>query len=216
MPLKVMSSSGTGTSYDAIQALDYAVAMGSQISNNSYSMSGMYSAIAAAGDAGHIFVVSAGNDGSNIDISASYPSSYDLENIISVAATDRNDNKASWSNYGATAVNLGAPGVSIYSTWLGGGYGTKSGTSTAAPHVTGTVALVKSLRPQWSVSQVKDIVLSSVDLVPSLSGKTVTGGRLNAAAAVTAAIPPTVQIVDNGDASFDSVGVWTQMDRTRL
>ena len=126
MPLKIMSSSGT--SFDAIQALNYAVAMGVKISNNSYYMSGMYNAIEAAGAAGHLFVTAAGNSGVNTDITPHYPSIYDLENIISVAATDHNDNKLSSSNYGLTTVDLGAPGANIYSTKKGGGYGNMSGT----------------------------------------------------------------------------------------
>ena len=187
MPLKIMSSSGT--SFDAIQALNYAVAMGVKISNNSYYMSGMYNAIEAAGAAGHLFVTAAGNSGVNTDITPHYPSIYDLENIISVAATDHNDNKLSSSNYGLTTVDLGAPGANIYSTKKDGGYGNMSGTSTATPHVTGTAALIKSLRPEWSVSQIKDAILSTVNPIPALDGKTVTGGRLNAAAAVAAANP---------------------------
>ena len=184
--------------------------MGATISNNSYNISGMEDAIAAAGEAGHLFVASAGNSGTDNDADPHYPASYDLDNIIAVAATDDDDNMPSWSNYGATSVDLAAPGSNIYSTWLGGGYGTKCGTSMAAPHVAGTAALIQSLRPYWSATEIKEAILSTVDLLPSLDGKVLTGGRLNAAAAVTAAIPPTVQIVDNGDASFDSVGVWTQ------
>ena len=126
MPLKAMSS--TGTSFDTIQALNYAVAMGVKISNNSYYMSGMYNAIAAAGAAGHLFVAAAGNGGVDTDITPHYPSIYDLDNIISVAGTDHNDNKVSLSNYGLTTVDLGAPGANIYSTKMGGGYGNMSGT----------------------------------------------------------------------------------------
>ena len=188
MPIKTFSTGGTGNAFDAIQGLDYAVSMGARVSNNSYQMYGMYDAIAAARQADHIFVSSAGNDGIDTDATPHYPSGYELENIISVAATDQNDNLTSWSNYGATTVDLGAPGANIVSTLPGNDYGTMSGTSMASPHVTGVVALVRSVQPQWSATQVKNAILSTVDPVVSLAGRTLTGGRLNAASAVSLAL----------------------------
>ena len=188
MALKFLNADGSGYLSDAIKAIDYAVANGAVISNNSWSGGGysqtLYEAIANAGSVGHIFVAAAGNATSNNDSSPAYPASYELDNIISVAATDRNDALASFSNYGATTVDLAAPGVSILSTTPGDSYSTYSGTSMATPHVAGVVALVRSQHPDWSYTQVVDQVLSSVDPIDSLEGLTVTGGRLNASAAV--------------------------------
>ncbi|MBM4093274.1 MAG: choice-of-anchor D domain-containing protein, partial [Planctomycetes bacterium] len=192
MPLKILGSDNKGTVWDAVKALNYAVANGAHVSNNSYadmSHSSFRDAIAAAGEAGHIFVAAAGNNGRNIDTDPIYPASYNLPNMIVVAGTTNTDGLASWSNYGVNSVHLGAPGVNIYSTMPAGSYGNKSGTSMATPHVVGTVALLRGLRPDWTVSQLKDAILSTADPVAALAGKTVSGGRLNAAAAVAAAYP---------------------------
>jgi len=211
MPLKILGSDNVGSVFDAVEALNYAVAMGATVSNNSYGgmvSTAFYDAISAANDAGHVFVTSAGNDNQDNDTIAHYPSSYDLDNIIAVAATDRNDNKASWSNYGATSVDLAAPGVSIYSTWNDGTYDWKQGTSMAAPHVTGTVALVQSLRPDWSATEVVDSVLGSVDPITALSGKVKTGGRLNAHGAVQDAYTagPEIYVSLDGENILNSTG----------
>ncbi len=199
MPLKFLDASGSGTVSGSIAALNYAVANGASLSNNSwgggaYSLA-LHDAIAAAGAQGHIFVAAAGNNGANTDTAPYYPASYDLANIVSVAASDASDQLAGFSNYGPVSVDLAAPGVNILSTLRGGGYGTMSGTSMAVPHVTGVLALVRGQHPQWTSNQVIAQVLSTVDPLASLSGKTVTGGRLNAARAVGGDLtPPTVTI----------------------
>jgi subtilisin family serine protease len=100
--------------------------------------------------------------------------------VISVAATDANDNLASYSNYGAQSVDLAAPGVSILSTYPGNQYAYLSGTSMATPHVSGAAALAFSYQPSASYSQVRSAILSGVDVKPQLSGLVATGGRLNA------------------------------------
>jgi VCBS repeat-containing protein len=195
MALKFLDAFGGGFTEDAIQALNYAVAKGAKISNNSWGGGGysqaLFDAIRNAQSAGHIFVAAAGNEGSNNDSLPFFPASYSLDNIISVAATDHNDNLASFSNFGATSVDLGAPGVNILSTTPGNTYDTFSGTSMATPHVVGVVALVRELHPEWTYGQVVNQILSTVDPVAALAGTTASGGRLNAAAAVGAPAPDT-------------------------
>jgi hypothetical protein len=203
MALKFLDSSGSGFTFNAVRAIEYATMMGANITNNSWGGGGysqaLYDAIKAAGAANQLFVAAAGNNGKNTDFSSNYPSSYDLDNIIAVARTDHNDKLASSSNYGATSVDLGAPGSNIYSTTPGGKYGTKSGTSMASPHVAGAAALVWSQNPTLTAQEVKDKLLSSVDPVASLTGKTVSGGRLNAFKALSGA-SGSVEIVP---AAFD-------------
>jgi len=193
MPLRFIGPSGGYTS-DAILALQYATRMGAKVSNNSWGggnySQGMSDAISASRSTGHIFVAAAGNGGrdrigDDNDFGAFYPASYPLDNVISVAATDTYDNLAAFSNYGAATVDLGAPGVNILSCALDT-YGYDSGTSMAAPHVTGVVALVYSRNPTWTYSQVRAQVLGTARPTAALSGRTATGGVVNAAAALTA------------------------------
>ncbi|MHC4406638.1 MAG: S8 family peptidase [Planctomycetota bacterium] len=193
MALKFLDAGGRGGGSDAIEALNYAVANGATISNNSWGggpySQALHDAIAAARDAGHIFVAAAGNGnwvgiGQDNDARPFYPASYDLDNVVAVAATDHDDQLAVFSNYGATSVELAAPGVDIVSTTPDNHYSSGSGTSMATPHVTGAVALLRDLHPDWPYRQVIDTVLQAVDPVDALQGKTVTGGRLNVAAAL--------------------------------
>ncbi|MBI2611648.1 S8 family serine peptidase [Candidatus Gottesmanbacteria bacterium] len=189
--LKFLSSGGYGTTTDAIEAISYANSMGFKITNNSWGGGGysqaLYDAIAAANNGGYLFVAAAGNSGLNTDNSSAYPASYNLDNIISVAATDHNDNIASFSNYGVNSVDLGAPGVNIYSSVPKGncslcaasGYTYLSGTSMATPHVAGAAALIWTSKPALSHLQIKSLLLSTTDPLSSLSGKSVSGGRLN-------------------------------------
>lgn len=194
MPLRFLGPFGGSTS-DAVAALDYAVANGSKVSNNSWGGGGfsssLYNAIANARASGHIFVAAAGNDGVNTDGSPHYPSSYNLDNIISVAATDNRDGLASFSNYGSSSVDVGAPGVDIASTYSGSGYVWSSGTSMAAPHVAGLVALLQIQNPGWTYAQVIDRIYSTVRPVPSLTGRCATGGVINAYNALSGGNPPT-------------------------
>ncbi|MGB2696683.1 MAG: glutaminyl-peptide cyclotransferase [Candidatus Zixiibacteriota bacterium] len=188
MALKFLNSSGEGTTEDAVLAVEYANRMGARLTSNSWGGGGysqaLKDAIDSSGAQGMLFVVAAGNYRNNNDVSPYFPSSYDLENIIAVAATDHYDNLANeptWgSNYGLTSVDLGAPGVNIYSTIPGDGYGYKSGTSMATPHVSGTAALLWSEHPSLTYLQVKNRILSMTDTLPDLAGKCVSGGRLNA------------------------------------
>jgi subtilisin family serine protease len=190
MPLKFLNSQGTGYLSDAIRAINYVTMERTQYGVNvrviNASWGGgdygaaMQSAIQAANNAGILFVTAAGNNGTNNDTSAQYPANYAVPNVISVAATDQNDKLASFSNYGATTVDLAAPGVSIYSTVPGNKYATYSGTSMATPYVSGVAALCWAVDPNATVAEVRNALLQGVDPVASLSGKLVSGGRLDA------------------------------------
>ena len=173
-----------------IDGIEFAIDHGVTVANCSYggynySQAG-FDAYAAGGEAGIIFAVASMNDSINNDTLPAYPASYDLECIISVAATDRSDELASFSNYGFKEVDLAAPGVDIYSTYSDAddGYGDMSGTSMAAPHVTGVLALMRSLQPSWTNLEIREQLLSSVDVLPALDGFVQTSGRLNAFKAV--------------------------------
>jgi subtilisin family serine protease len=195
MALKFLDDSGSGYTSAAISALNYAVAKGAKVSNNSWGGGGysssLYNAINNARLAGHLFIAAAGNNGTNNDLAPFYPASYNLDNVIAVAAIDSVDAKASFSNYGATSVDLGAPGVSILSTTPNNTYSYYNGTSMATPHVTGVVALVYALHPDWTYAQVRSQILNTVRKVSSMNGKTVTGGVLDASAAVGGgSLPP--------------------------
>lgn len=192
MPLKFLGPKG-GYVSDAVEAINYAVANGAPISNNSWGGGGysqaLKDAIDRADSSGHLFVAAAGNGGSDgvgddNDATPSYPASYDSQNIVSVAATDARDDLASFSNFGAESVDLAAPGVRILSTLPGEAYGYYSGTSMATPHVAGAAALVASMNPEMHDYKIKRRLLDSAQATPSLSTRIVTGGRLNAAEAL--------------------------------
>jgi len=185
--LKFLSDSGSGATSNAVLAVQYAQKEGIRVSNNSWGGGGysqsLYDAISAAKSIGHLFVAAAGNDNFNTDILPHYPSSYTLDNIISVASITSTDARSSFSNYGAVSVDLGAPGSSILST-VPGGYATYSGTSMATPHVAGAAAMLVGLHPTWTYGEIRDAILGTVRPISALAGKTVTGGTLDLAAAV--------------------------------
>ncbi len=181
--LKFLSASGSGALSDAIEAVAYANGLNLDLTSNSWGGGGfsqaLHDVIAAANTAGHLFVAAAGNDAQNTDTAVNYPSGYELPNVISVAATNHADQLASFSNYGLTSVDLAAPGETIFSTTPNASYQFFSGTSMATPHVAGAAALLKAYRPSLSATGIKTALMNSVDAIPSLTGKTVTGGRLN-------------------------------------
>ena len=185
-----------GTWDDAANAVNYAVVHGFPISNNSWGGEGRSQALAdvlqAAHDAGHLFVAAAGNDGQNNDTYDFYPAGFarELDNVVAVAATDRQDQRAVFSDYGPNSVLLAAPGVSVLSTYGANGYVSLSGTSTAAPAVAGVAALVWELHPDWRYTDVINQLAATVDPLPGLAGQTITGGRLDAARAVGAVNRP--------------------------
>lgn len=183
MAVKFLNSFGSGFTSDAIAGIDYAVANGAEILNNSWGGGGFSQAlknsIDNADSNGVIFVAAAGNSGVNIDSFSFYPASYTSENLISVASTTSSDSLSSFSNYGLTGVDLGAPGSSIQSTIPGNSYAYFSGTSMATPHVVGALALVWGNFPQFNHRQMIDFLFQGVAAKSYLSGKTVTGGMLN-------------------------------------
>ena len=198
MPLKFLDDTGSGSTSNAISAINYATAKGVKLTNNSWGGGGysqaLYDAINAAGQQGALFIAAAGNESSNTDILPAYPASYNLANIISVASTTNTDGLSSFSNYGLTSVDLGAPGSGIYSTLPNNSYGTYSGTSMASPHVAGAAALVWSQNPTWTAQQVKNALMNTGDSIAALAGKTVSGKRLNVFNALAAANLPSVTV----------------------
>jgi subtilisin family serine protease len=144
-------------------------------------------AIQRANNAGILFIAAAGNNTNNNDVNPSYPASYPNSNIISVASITSTGGISSFSNFGATSVDIGAPGSAIYSTVPSSGkgktilssYASFNGTSMATPHVTGAAALYKASRPGATAADIKTAILGSAVPTGSLTGKCVTGGRLN-------------------------------------
>lgn len=162
----------------------------------------------AIANSGSIFVAAAGNTGKS---KANYPAGFDLDNIISVAATDHNDGLASFSSYGTSWVDLGAPGVDILSTVPNNDYEFFEGTSMACPHVSGVAALLMADNPALTNAEIKDQILNTVDPIPSLNGMVLTGGRLNARAALGAPEFPedTTAPSEVSDLSVDTVATTT-------
>ena len=199
MACKFMDSSG-GAASDMIKCVEYAVSKGARILSNSYGSSSysqaQYDAIAAAGQQGALFVVAAGNEFTNNDGTPCYPSGYALDNIISVAAIDRTGGQASFSNYGSKTVHLGAPGVSIYSCFNSSdsAYATLNGTSMATPHVAGVAALVLAQFPGIPVEDLRDRIINTTTPTTALQSTTVTGGRVDAYQALTAAATGTLNV----------------------
>jgi PKD repeat protein len=200
MPLKGFDSAGNGITSAEIAAIQYANEKGAVVISNSWGGGNYSQSLKDVIDAyPGVVVCAAGNTPlppePNNDIIPIYPASYDSVNIISVAATESNDQLASFSHYGQMSVDLAAPGTNILSTYFDGNYAYKQGTSMATPHVSGVAALVKAVNQSLSSAEIKTIILSTVDAKSSLSGKVATGGRLNAYNAILAT-PPAVPVAD--------------------
>ncbi|MCL1819487.1 MAG: S8 family serine peptidase [Oscillospiraceae bacterium] len=178
--LKIGGSSKKLSTSAAIKAISFARENGIKILNNSWGSKAFSNTLKLAIERyDGLFIDSAGNNGTDNDLYPSYPASYDSKNIISVAAVGFNNHLAPFSNYGAVSVDIAAPGINILSTTLNGTYGYKSGTSMAAPHVTGAAALLKGYRPDLTAMDIKDIILHSADRHRCLHGKISTSGILN-------------------------------------
>ena len=193
MPLKFMNAGGSGTTKDAIEAINYVInrkkaGVNVRIISASWGSTqksrALETVIRKAYENDILFVAAAGNSSTNNDRRPHFPSNYNVPNVISVAALDRNDQLATFSNFGANTVAIAAPGVDILSTWLGNSYEEKSGTSMATPVVSGVAALIISEKPRISVDDLKKRILDSTDPIVALKGKTATGGRINAAKAL--------------------------------
>ena len=192
---KFLNAGGSGYNSDAVECLDYFQWLKDHgtnvmISSNSWGggsfMTALHDAICNL-DA--LFVAAAGNSGMDTDVTPFFPSSYDCANLLSVAATDSSDAKASFSNYGLTSVDMGAPGVNILSTVLNEGYASYSGTSMATPHVAGAAALLLS-KANHSVADLKYLLMEYGDPNEALAGKTVSGKRLNVFSSLGGEEPP--------------------------
>ncbi len=190
MPVKFLGHDGTGSIANAVRAVNYVTLMRSSYGVNVRAInaswgtearsSALEAAIKAAGEAGIIFVAAAGNSARNNDWHPHYPSNYQLDNVISVAASDARDQLASFSNYGASTVHVAAPGVNILSTYPGERYAWMSGTSMAAPFVSGTIALAAAAAPSAGVGEIRRALLEGVDRLPGWLSLVSAGGRLNA------------------------------------
>lgn len=184
MPLKFINGNYGYTS-DAIEGIEYAKAMGIKILNCSWGGPDYNPALMdAMQNSDILYVCAAGNSGANVSSTPIYPACFELPNIISVSALDNMGMLASFSNYG-DKVNIAAPGVNILSTLPGGTYGNYSGTSMAAPFVSGTAALLKSSKPAKTANEMKANIEQSVTVMGSLAQKTKSSGMLNAKRALT-------------------------------
>jgi subtilisin family serine protease len=188
-----------GTLANAVLAIDYFTGLKARgvnivATNNSWGGGGfsqaLMDAIGRANSANILFIAAAGNGGSdgvgdNNDTTANYPSNYTNPNVVAVAAITNTGARASFSNYGATTVDLGAPGAAVWSTTAYNGYSSYSGTSMATPHVSGAAALYASTHPGATAAAIKNALLSSAVPTASMAGTTVSGGRLDAFAAMS-------------------------------
>jgi thermitase len=212
MGVKFLDSGGSGTLENAIKAIDYATKMGAKVLSNSWG-GGAYSdtlkeAIDRSNVAGALFVAAAGNESNNNDSQPSYPNSYDIPNILSVAAIDNKGTLASFSNFGRSKVHVGAPGVNIVSTTLAG-YESWSGTSMATPHVSGIAALLLANEPKLTSLDLKNRIITTAKPIPGLRGKVRTGAMANAYTALTNTAP---QPDPNDPANWSTVPAHVETD----
>ena len=189
--VQIFSGDSAAADSDIVRAILYASSLGARVQNNSWGAygdsTGVKEAIETINSNNVLFVAAAGNFNNDNDSNPFYPASHDVPNIVSVAATDESDRLASFSHYGATSVDLAAPGVNILSTIPGDSYELLDGTSMASPHVAGAAALLWSTNPSLTHLDVKAALLNSVDKISALTGKMVSGGRLNVSTLMAAA-----------------------------
>ena len=184
MAIKFLTDSGSGTTENAIKSIDYATKMNVDLMSNSWGGGGrsqaLEDAIKRASQAGIIFTAAAGNSSSNNDSRPHYPSNYDVENVVSVAALTAQNSLASFSCYGRSTVHIAAPGHRILSTVKGNNYKVYSGTSMATPHVSGVVGLLLAQEGRMDHTTFRERLLATSVPVGALRGKTINGGRIDA------------------------------------
>jgi len=196
---KFLDRNGRGSTSDAVDCFNYFNQLKQDghdvlVTNNSWGGGGFSQALYNSMNSSILHVAAAGNSGVNVDVNLHYPSSYNLDNIISVAATDFNDNFASFSNYGNT-VDIAAPGVNIASTWKNNQYYWSSGTSMAAPHVTGAAALAWSANPNLSTGDVKSLIMDNADTMLPQSKFSYQNHRLNVDKILSQTSPPSGPVI---------------------
>ncbi len=221
MPLKIMGAYGASTTA-CVRGIQYAVDNGAQVINASWGGPGasqaIYDAIAYANDHGVLFVTASGNEGRNSDSMSNYPNNYNLPNIISVGSTSVNDRMSNFSNYGASTVDLCAPGEGIYSTYRNGGYAWEDGTSMASPFVAGAAALALSVDPNLGAGELKTLLMQTGDPLNDLQGYTVSGRRLNVYTLLSAVAgsggsqPPEEEPPPEEEEPPPTSGNWTWVD----
>lgn len=182
--IKFLTDRGSGTSMDAIRAVNYATTLDVDIMSNSWgggpASQALEDTIRTASEAGIVFVAAAGNSASNNNTRPHYPSNYDVENVISVAAHNYSDRMAYFSCYGSQTVHVAAPGRNILSTVTNGEYSVYSGTSMATPHVTGVVGLLLSSEGRMPVTDVRERLMATTVEARAYRSKTISGGRVDA------------------------------------
>lgn len=190
VPLKFLDADGSGTTLDAISAISYGLQIGVKVFNNSWGGGGfsmaLHDVITQTYKKGVLMVVAAGNETQDLEKSPIYPASFEHPNLISVAATTSLGSLAWFSNYGKASVDLGAPGVSIYSTLPGGKYGYMSGTSMATPYISRVAMQMMDQNRSLSVFQIKKIMMETVTANSTLASVTVSGGSVNTSQAIAA------------------------------
>ncbi|MEX0771397.1 MAG: S8 family serine peptidase [Balneolaceae bacterium] len=196
MAVKIFNENGETSISAILRGMEYALENGATISNHSYGGTGfsqtLFNVFQEARDQGHLVVAAAGNDENNNDETPFYPAGYDLDNIISVAATNPDDQLANFSNFGATTVHIAAPGELIASTFSGNQYAYLSGTSMAAPYVVGVAGLIKAQYPDADYREIRNRILGRADALESLDGRVQNGRRLNARNALLDVAPNAV------------------------
>jgi len=198
MGIKFLSAGGSGTLANAIKSIDYATKMGAHIQSNSWGGGGftqlLKEAIERSRDKNALFVAAAGNESNDNDAHPSYPATYDVDNIVSVAALDNSGQLAYFSSYGKKTVHVAAPGVDVTSsvpyTTNRSGYDTWSGTSMATPHVAGAAALLVSQNPNITYAEMKTRIMSGARVMASLRNKVASAGLLNAYYTLTGETAP--------------------------
>ena len=194
MAVKFLSDSGSGTLADAVEAIDYATKMDVDVMSNSWGGGGfsqtLEDSIKRAKDKGIIFVAAAGNDSNNNDSRPTYPSTYQVDNVISVASHTAQDNLSYFSNLGKRTVHVAAPGSNVLSSTPNGQYKVYSGTSMATPHVAGVVGLLIAKEGRAPVLDLRNRLMATTNPVSTYRKTTASGGRVSAYNLLTNTRPP--------------------------